>query len=362
MDTKQGKSAIDVINGLQDLPPAYYRMVVDALRDAVGCDLCGGNDHNADECKRFAGEREAFEAAVEVVNERGWASSTDLARQIWQLARTAQPAPVVPEGYRLVPVEATTEMVRAAVREADRQESLFGYDGSAFWRAMLAAAPAQGQQVECQECEVLRDQRAAWIRQAAELGSALDAAQAELAALKALHSGEHGMPSDGWPTYHKRKMETLRDLITARYERQIAALKAQQAEQKPVHWLAVLCPEQVPNQLNYHEHVAGFRDRARAEQWIAARRDFDGWRYNLQPLYPAPQPAPAQDVAELLREIIETVGPTVITRRQYLEQGDGCTKVMEELKGPEWLDKAGKLLGIDAFRAAHEKQRGEVKS
>lgn len=29
-----------------------------AATEPIGCALCGGNDHNADECKRFAGERE----------------------------------------------------------------------------------------------------------------------------------------------------------------------------------------------------------------------------------------------------------------------------------------------------------------
>lgn len=57
----------------------------------------------------------------------------------------------------------------------------------------------------------------------------------------------------------------------------------------------------------------------------------------------------------LLSEIVEQVGPTVITKRQYLEQGDGCTNIMQEINGPDWLDKAGKLLGFDAFLAAGEK-------
>lgn len=30
------------------------------MNEPIGCALCGGNDHNADECKRFAGEREAI--------------------------------------------------------------------------------------------------------------------------------------------------------------------------------------------------------------------------------------------------------------------------------------------------------------
>lgn len=309
MDTKQGKSAIDVINGLQDLPPAYYRMVVDALRDAVGCALCGGNDHNADECKRFAGERERFEAWYErTYGVRAFAQNVDhsytepTTEMIWAgwLARAAQPAPVVPEGLPSVldEYERQTKQLPCQHEIRERGCSTYNWRMSVIrdLRAMLAAAPAQGQQVECQECEVLRDQRAAWIRQAAELGSALDAAQAELAALKALHSGEHGMPSDGWPTYHKRKMETLRDLITARYERQIAALKAQQAEQKPYAWALALPDGRVVLEKAY-------------PHWIGGDTGGDG--YSVTPLYTAPQPAPAQDVAEALRELIEFAEPTL---------------------------------------------------
>lgn len=153
MDTKQGKSAIDVINGLQDLPPVYYRMVVDALRDAVGCALCGGNDHNADECKRFAGERESFEewyptgCPVAGVTAKLSALAGFRAGADWQ-ARAAQTAPVVPDGYVLVPVE-PTEAMRAAYEMSAIAPmgpiSIYGY------RAMLGAAPAapaQGQQVD----------------------------------------------------------------------------------------------------------------------------------------------------------------------------------------------------------------------
>lgn len=45
-------------------------------------------------------------------------------------------------------------------------------------------------------------------------------------------------------------------------------------------------------QLNVHEHVAGFTDRRKAEDWIAARLQMDGWHYTLEALYPEPQPGP----------------------------------------------------------------------
>lgn len=36
----------------------------------------------------------------------------------------------------------------------------------------------------------------------------------QLAAFESLHGGELGLPKEGWPEYHKRKMESLRDLAT----------------------------------------------------------------------------------------------------------------------------------------------------
>lgn len=48
----------------------------------------------------------------------------------------------------------------------------------------------------------------------------------QLAALEALHGGELGLPKEGWPEYHKRKMESMRDLTAARYERKLAGRDA----------------------------------------------------------------------------------------------------------------------------------------
>lgn len=46
--------------------------------------------------------------------------------------------------------------------------------------------------------------------------------RAQLAELEALHGGELGLPKEGWPEYHKRKMETLRNLTAGYYERKLA--------------------------------------------------------------------------------------------------------------------------------------------
>jgi len=48
----------------------------------------------------------------------------------------------------------------------------------------------------------------------------------QLAELEKLHGGELGLPMEGWPAYHKRKMESLRDLTTGHYERKLAGRDA----------------------------------------------------------------------------------------------------------------------------------------
>ena len=77
-----------------------------------------------------------------------------------------------------------------------------------------------------------------------------------------------------------------------------------QVRQQAVHWRAVLEPSEVPMQLNPHEHIAGFTDRWKAEDWIAARLRMDGWHYTLEPLY-ASQPS-VQDVSVLV-EALEAI-------------------------------------------------------
>lgn len=57
----------------------------------------------------------------------------------YQLYRHAQPAPVVPDGYVMVPKEPTEEMLQASYREAAV------YSPTAY-RAMIAAAPQEGKQ------------------------------------------------------------------------------------------------------------------------------------------------------------------------------------------------------------------------
>ena len=92
-------------------------------------------------------ERALFEAAYKAAVENGWANVKDMARQVWDQARAQlQTASVaVPDGWKLVPVEPTDEMVRAGINtpcvdsgnDADDQPQ----DYRNVYSAMLAAAP-----------------------------------------------------------------------------------------------------------------------------------------------------------------------------------------------------------------------------
>lgn len=83
--------------------------------------------------------------------------------------------------------------------------------------------------------------------------------------------------------------------VTAR-----AALSSAPAGE-PVHWRAVLDPAQVPHELRPDRHCVGFRNKRSAEQWIAERLDFDGWRYSLEPLFTAPEPPAAKQPSVAFR-------------------------------------------------------------
>ncbi|WP_368900383.1 hypothetical protein [Mixta calida] len=61
-----------------------------------------------------------------------------LAQEIALAALTAEPAPVVPEGWQLVPLEPTQEMRTASNRYKRTTKTP---TGPGFWRAMIEAAP-----------------------------------------------------------------------------------------------------------------------------------------------------------------------------------------------------------------------------
>lgn len=113
--------------------------------------------------------------------------------------------------------------------------------------------------------------------------------------------------TDNWAMYGHEYIEDVQAMLAAAPTQPAAhgndmPKPAQHAErQQAVHWRAVLDPAEVPMQLNPHEHIAGFTDRRRAEDWIAARLCMDGWYYTLEPLY-ASQP-PAQDVSKQIEAL-----------------------------------------------------------
>ena len=166
------------------------------------------NDHNADECKRFAGEREAFMEQYPASKSLGWNGSEfapardshwqrHACEQLnplwrcWKLARAAQPAPVVPEGYVLVPEKketgewesarigdfnsgwnacrdaVVTLLQKAAWMELDTTKRSIAIQDEL--RSMLSASPAQGQQAEFGDAyQGAREDMAIWKRRALE--------------------------------------------------------------------------------------------------------------------------------------------------------------------------------------------------
>ena len=169
---------------------------------------------------------------------------------------------------------------------------------------------AQGQQVECQECERLRGD----FEELAERYGKLQAGEDSLLV----------------------KVVTERDHLRA----ELSALKAQQVGQEPVA-------------------IANKGDHAFWVKWTDAGKDLRGPGIKL---YTAPQPAPAQDVAGLLEWAVDRWHVEVANRplqnvhRRSLD--DTWRQVIRKLGGD-----AGLLCGPahDAL-AAHDKQSGEKKS
>jgi hypothetical protein len=157
------------------------------MNEPIGCALCGGSDHCADECKRFAGEREAFEAwfSAEVAEKVSYGNPDILRRQLWPAwkARAAQPAPVVPEGWsaRLIKdgdaagYVVSTPRDEAGVRS---NTSVWADDDdpahAMLWHMLDAAAPAQGHRAEFGDpYQGAREDLAIWKRRALEAEKAL---------------------------------------------------------------------------------------------------------------------------------------------------------------------------------------------
>jgi hypothetical protein len=305
------------------------------MNEPIGCTTCGGNDHNADECKRFADIREVIDRVL-------WTSqATEQNKRILAEAIadsiSAQPAPVVPDGYAIVPVEPTPEMLDVAVSHALMVSLSGDYNWSAYmrdvWLRMIsAAAPAPAQMAPdvCDTCGghgvVTRrsgqtpETYEEWNEDCPDCAAPAQGQQVETKA-KCFCGGpfsknphaDAGKPSrilevgavyECIPCLTKSRHEWSKRATAA--ESELSALKAQQAEQKPV--VCMGCVEQA-SRIRELEHKMDY--------------------------YTAPQPAPAQDVA-------------------------GLVAVLRSVK--EYTERYGvRLVEVEQALAAHDKQSGEVK-
>lgn len=83
----------------------------------------------------------------------------------------------------------------------------------------------------------------------------------------------------------------------------LLAKQAPAVAQQPVHFRAVLCREQQDQAIGVVPKVVGFVDKKAAEQFILEKRDFQGWRYNLEPLFAEAPPAAEVNHSDLIKRI-----------------------------------------------------------
>lgn len=239
-------------------------------------------------------------------------------------------------------------------------------NGEPLLDAMLAAAPAQGQQVECQECERLREE-------VAEL-DALRQKQSDLLSETAI--AVRG-PEPALTRYSHADIPSRVKVVVD----ELAALKAQQVGQGPAY--------EKP-----YDYSAGYRghydpkDPSDLRKMVAHLESLldaipDG------PLYTAPQPAPAQDVAgrwvpfaerwpksspALDDPSVSTIDTVLVTNNleardrmgrmshvwfaSPFKAADG--EVVAFTDGERKLRSLTHWLEVDLL-AAHDKQSGEVK-
>lgn len=292
--------------------------------------------------------------------------------------RAAQPAPIVPEGYVLVPVEPTPEMMQAALDKPcfDPLGDLLPWSHitRTSYAAMLeAAAPAQGHQVDHIEQDLGMAQHARDSAELRRLCAERDEAKRQVAALR----------------QHKTDYMEAAEVTRKALEPELSALKAQQVGQEP---------EPAPKQHPDDAAVDRFAAAMKAKLARSREKGRHGWQnctaphlsamlydhlYKADPLdvgnfammlhqnrqaielpfeargrHTAPQPAPAQDVAGLLEWAVDRWHAEVANRplqnvhRRALD--DTWRQVILKLGGD-----TGLLCGPahDAL-AAHDKQSG----
>ena len=100
----------------------------------------------------YPGMSEAFEQHFsQSFTDRDWRAESATWAAAWKAAKRheaqAQPAPIIPEGWKLVPIEPTPEMKTAGIGVEVYQasppstDSLTWEEAAAIYTAMLAAAP-----------------------------------------------------------------------------------------------------------------------------------------------------------------------------------------------------------------------------
>lgn len=180
--------------------------------------------------------------------------------------RTAQPSPA-PEGYR---------GIAGCLIDAAKNGHLDGWGVSreewyAAARMLSSVQPSPAPELRAAIIEELNHV----YRERKTFDEAADAILAQHDRIVRAHAGAIRLLADS--------------VARLRAECNAAQVRVAELEkQEPVHWRALLDPDEIPQQLNRHMHIVGFVTQRAAEYWIAAQLDFDGWHYTLQPLYAAP--------------------------------------------------------------------------
>ncbi|WP_341714489.1 hypothetical protein [Limnobacter sp.] len=121
--------------------------------------------------------------------------------------------------------------------------------------------------------------------------------------------------------------------------------------QEPVHFRAVICKEQQEQALGVVPKIVGFVDKKAAEQFILEKRDFQGWKYNLEPLYDE-APAVAQswelneETAKFLADLIlANDEPTPVTLSVgFIKDDDGKIQHGLRVHESEYPEEGAELL------------------
>lgn len=141
--------------------------------------------------------------------------------------------PITSEGYINAKHEICVLMTKSAEQHqgskiADALEAC-EWTGAPIGNKAIILSAINALRADPGEVERLRGQINEWagkwekaINAGAVMEGERNALRAQLADLEKLHGGELGLPKEGWPKYHKRKMETLRNLTAGYYERKLA--------------------------------------------------------------------------------------------------------------------------------------------